>query len=122
MQKSKTTNTPQASGASHAQSATMNRHGKPDDDQARGANSQTTLLLLACLALAACDRGATSPPKPACTEHGELRHTYFLECMKLSAQPSHNHEDDNGHAAEACSNQGYYMANDWCNSNGKEIQ
>lgn len=36
------TKSPQASGESHAQTDTMNQHGKPDDDQARGYSSQTT--------------------------------------------------------------------------------
>ena len=38
----KTTNTPQATGESQAQTETMNRHGKPEDAQVRGDYSQTT--------------------------------------------------------------------------------
>jgi hypothetical protein len=45
------------------------------------------------------------------------RQKIFLQCLQLARQPSHNHEDDNGHLVEACDDAAYHQSG---HSNGCE--
>lgn len=55
----------------------------------------TALLLLTGCKHEECD-WSRSP------EEGRRYHQDIIECLKASPQPTHNHEDDNGHIVEEC--------------------
>lgn len=61
------------------------------------------LIIISLILLTAClpeTREICSWERPG--KSGELYHKRIVECLRASQQPTHNHEDNNGHIVEEC--------------------
>lgn len=69
-------------------------------------------LILFAILLTGCTTKADNALE---VKRGELRHKIFVECMELAAKNTRKGDDDVSDIVSACSNQGWYMANQMIN-------